>query len=62
MIQGLSRLGVYAEDDVGQAITERELTQTNPFHLSAHLSLIECIMSAYVQKTVSLEKIVRAVR
>lgn len=33
LIQALSRLGVYVEDDHEQAITEQELTQTNPFHL-----------------------------
>lgn len=62
MIQGLSDLGIYVEDDSGQVITERELTQTSPFHLSAHVSLIEAIMTAYTHTTATTNKIVRAVK
>jgi len=62
VIQSLSRLGVYVEDDHGQVITERELVQTNPFHLSAHLSLIEAIMTAYINTVATTERVVQAVK
>lgn len=62
VIEGLSRLGFYVEDDSGQAITEQELTQTNPFHLSAHVTLIETMMGAYLQEYVTAEKVVQAIK
>ena len=62
MIEGLSRLGVYVEDDNGAPVTEKELVQANPFHLTAHVCMIESIMTAYSQDRVTTDKVVRAVK
>ena len=62
VIEGLSRLGVYVEDDNGAPVTEKELVQTNPFHLTAHVCMIESIMTAYSQDRVTTDKVVRAVK
>ena len=53
---------MYVEDDNGQVITEVELVQTNPFHLTAHVSLIEAMMTAYTQTVATTDKVVQAVK
>lgn len=62
VIQGLSRLGIYVEDDSGQAITQVELVSTSPFNLTAHTCLIEAMMCAYTQSIAATELIVQAVK
>lgn len=62
VIGGLGQLGVYVMDDNGAPIKERELVQTDSFHLTAHVCLIEAIMTAYSQDKATTEKIVPAVK
>ncbi|XP_056647194.1 patronin isoform X17 [Diorhabda sublineata] len=59
ILQTLSRKGVFGNED-GQ-LTETTLIQTNPLRMSAHMAVIEMIMSLYTKEVVTVDRIISAV-
>ncbi|XP_030830235.1 patronin isoform X4 [Strongylocentrotus purpuratus] len=73
IIQGFSRRGIYVVDDRNQPVTESILSQTQKIKLcvsiprtfnilNAHVGMMDAIMKAYVNETISIESVVQAVR
>ncbi|XP_076084754.1 calmodulin-regulated spectrin-associated protein 1-B-like isoform X5 [Mytilus galloprovincialis] len=62
IIQVLSRKGIYVVEPDETEVTETILMKNAPFQQNAHLTLIDCLMMAYISETVSVERVVQAVR
>ncbi|XP_063952879.1 calmodulin-regulated spectrin-associated protein 1-like isoform X6 [Lytechinus pictus] len=73
IIQGFSRRGIHVVDDRNQPVTESILSQTQKIKLceslprafkilNAHVAMMDAIMKAYVNETISVENVVQAVR
>jgi len=62
VIQALARKGVYVAEPSDVALTETVLIQTSPIRMSAHMAVIEAIMALYLKETITVERIVNAVR
>eukprot|EP00795_Rhopilema_esculentum_P008199 gene8199-14133_t len=61
IIQELSYDGFYAVDSNDEAVTEERLTDLESFDVDAHLALVDAIMSAYINHSVNIQHIVKAV-
>uniref|UniRef100_A0A8C7LQF7 Calmodulin regulated spectrin-associated protein family, member 2a n=1 Tax=Oncorhynchus mykiss TaxID=8022 RepID=A0A8C7LQF7_ONCMY len=59
VIQALAQKGLYITDQE-RLVTERDLRK-RPIQMSAHLAVIDTLMTAYTVETVSLEKLVACV-
>ncbi|CAG0893967.1 unnamed protein product [Cyprideis torosa] len=53
VIQALARKGVYVAEPGDVALTETVLIQTSPVKMSAHMAVIEALLSLYVKEVVS---------
>ncbi|GAB6019537.1 hypothetical protein CHUAL_001111 [Chamberlinius hualienensis] len=62
VIQALARKGVYVAEPSDVALTETVLLQTSPIRMSAHMAVIEAIMALYLKETITVERIVLAVK
>uniref|UniRef100_A0A6Q2ZB71 Calmodulin regulated spectrin-associated protein family, member 2a n=1 Tax=Esox lucius TaxID=8010 RepID=A0A6Q2ZB71_ESOLU len=60
IIQGLAQKGLYVTDQE-RLVTERDL-RSRPLQMSAHLAMIDALMTAYAVETVSVEKVVACIR
>jgi hypothetical protein len=59
-LKALSLADIECRDADGTLITE-ELITNQPFHLIAHLSLIDALLAAHMKSIISIERVVQAV-
>ncbi|KAJ7361843.1 hypothetical protein OS493_014485 [Desmophyllum pertusum] len=61
IIQTLSRHGFYVVEEGDIAVTESALQQKKPFRKSTHLALMDCLMSAFSARAVTVQQVVQSV-
>ncbi|KAK5646802.1 hypothetical protein RI129_005266 [Pyrocoelia pectoralis] len=62
ILQTLARKGVYVtEPSDGSQLTETTLIQTNPLRMSAHMAVIEAVMTLYAKEVVTSDRVLAAV-
>ncbi|CAG0915656.1 unnamed protein product [Notodromas monacha] len=62
VIQALNRKGVYVGEPGDVALTETVLIQTTPIKMSAHMAMIEALMSLFVKELTAGGRVMTAVR
>jgi len=62
IIQAMSRKGIYVTEPSDCALTETVLIQDSPLRMSAHIAVIEALMSLYVKEMVAPERVDQAVK
>ncbi|XP_073942237.1 calmodulin-regulated spectrin-associated protein patronin isoform X4 [Choristoneura fumiferana] len=57
ILQTLARKGVHVPDPPDCALTETVLLQNNPLKMTAHMSVIEALMTLYAREVVTLDRV-----
>ena len=61
-VQALARKGVYVAEPSDCALTETVLIQTTPLKMTAHMAVMEALMSLFVKEHVTPERVVSGIR
>merc|ERR1712020_198497 len=60
--QALSRKGVFVSEPADCALTETVLIKNNPLKMSAHMAVIEALMTLYIRELVDPARVNTAIK